>query len=297
MSPQILESLITRSTGKPFKVESIEPTGQASRWRTFAIANARTGNPKRIFAKAGEADCLRNFAAERDGLNCLSTATSPLRVPQVVACETLDEQAVLLLEWIDLMPLDATSAAMLGEGLAMLHRSTTEKFGLASDNFIGATPQRNAPDANWVRFWQMNRLMPQLELAAKHRYPSRMIDRGERLASDCGAFFRDYQPVPSLLHGDLWSGNVAADETGRPVIFDPAVYYGDREADVAMTELFGRQPADFYTAYDNAWPRDVGYAVRREFYNLYHVLNHANLFAGDYVRQSERMIEALLAEL
>ncbi len=126
---------------------------------------------------------------------------------------------------------------------------------------------------------------------------SRPIDRGERLAADCGAFFRTYRPEPSLLHGDLWSGNVAATANATPVVFDPAVYVGDREADVAMTELFGAFPRDFQAAYRAAWPLDAGYAVRRELYNLYHVLNHANLFAGGYVNQSTQAIEKLLAEI
>ncbi|MBL8516242.1 MAG: fructosamine kinase family protein [Betaproteobacteria bacterium] len=300
---------MTRHTGRPFKVESVTPIAGGSPWRALSIDNTRTGTPKRIFAKVGSETHLRIFAAEADGLTRLRAATATLRVPTVIACDTLDAadgegdegaetlQAVLLLEWIDLAPLSPPAAALLGHSLADLHSTRGERFGLDRDNFIGATPQRNTQDDDWVRFWQHHRLQPQLALCAKHRYPSRMIDRGERLLADCGAFFRDYRPVPSLLHGDLWAGNVAQDELGLPVIYDPAVYHGDREADIAMTELFGRFPTDFYAAYHNAWPLDVGYGVRKHFYNLYHVLNHANLFAGDYVRRGETMIESLLAEL
>lgn len=290
------EGLITRHTGQPFKVDAITPIAGGSPWQTLCIANARTGTSSRIFAKVGEPEHMRIFAAEQDGLTRLRGASTSLRIPVVVARETIDEQAVLLLEWIDLSPLTPNSAAALGEGFVALHRTTGEKFGLEADNFIGATPQANTPDADWVTFWQLQRLMPQLRLAARHRYPTKLIDRGERLAADCAAFFSSYRPVASLLHGDTWSGNVAADEDGRPVVFDPAVYYGDREADIAMTELFGRYPAEFYTAYNNLWRLDDGYAVRKNFYNLYHVLNHANLFSGDYVLQSEKMIERLLAE-
>jgi fructosamine-3-kinase len=124
-----------------------------------------------------------------------------------------------------------------------------------------------------------------------------MIDRGERLASDCEAFFRGHAPRRSLLHGDLWGGNAAARDDGVPVVFDPAVYVGDREADLAMTELFGGFPAEFRAAYADQWPLDDGYRVRRDFYNLYHVLNHANLFAGGYVAQAEQSIERQLAEI
>ena len=124
-----------------------------------------------------------------------------------------------------------------------------------------------------------------------------MLDRGERLAADCGAFFRGYEAARSLLHGDLWGGNAAALGDATPVVFDPAVYVGDREADVAMTELFGGFPRDFASAYRDAWPLHDGYRVRRDLYNLYHVLNHANLFAGGYVDQAARSIERLLSEI
>src|SRR5262249_51852232 len=146
-------------------------------------------------------------------------------------------------------------------------------------------------------FWCTKRLHAQLRLAAHHRLPSRMIDRGERLAADCGAFFVGHRPACSLLHGDLWGGNAAAIAGKTPVVFDPAVYVGDREADLAMTELFGGFPRDFHSAYRTAWPLDDGYSTRRDLYNLYHVLNHANLFAGAYVRQSEQSIERLIAEI
>jgi fructosamine-3-kinase len=172
-----------------------------------------------------------------------------------------------------------------------------ERHGWESDNFIGASVQFNGWSDDWLAFWIGRRLVPQLRMAAANRLPSRMIDRGERLASDCRAFFGGPPPVPSLLHGDLWSGNAARDGALAPIVFDPAVYVGDREADVAMTELFGGFPPDFLAAYRAAWALDGDYATRRDFYNLYHLLNHANLFARDYVAQAARSIERLLAEI
>jgi fructosamine-3-kinase len=149
---------------------------------------------------------------------------------------------------------------------------------------------------DWIAFWRDRRMHAQLRLAAHNRLPSKMIDRGERLATDCAAFFRTYSPRPSLLHGDLWGGNASAARSG-PYVFDPAVYVGDREADVAMTMLFGGFPAAMLAAYRDEFPLEEGFSVRRDFYNLYHVLNHANLFTGGYIAQAAQSIERLLAEI
>lgn len=248
------------------------------------------------FAKSNAASFAPMFEAEADGLAAIRGAGA-LRVPRVVTRGEDGEHAWLVLEWLDLAPLSPRSAALLGEALARQHRVPQAKFGWARDNFIGSTPQANGWSDDWLEFWRAKRLHAQLRLAARNRLPSRMIDRGERLLADCEAFFRTHRPLASLLHGDLWSGNAAATGDGVPVVFDPAVHVGDREADIAMTELFGGFPSEFIPAYRAQWPLDEGYPVRRELYNLYHVLNHANLFAGGYVRQAEQSIERLLSEI
>jgi fructosamine-3-kinase len=119
---------------------------------------------------------------------------------------------------------------------------------------------------------------------------------GDRLLADLPRFF-DEMPQPSLLHGDLWGGNWASDSDGNPVLFDPAVYYGDREADLAMTELFGGFDDRFYQSYRQTWTIDPGYSTRKVLYKLYHILNHFNLFGGGYVRQAQGMVDSLIAEL
>ncbi|MGB8408842.1 MAG: fructosamine kinase family protein, partial [Gallionella sp.] len=169
------------------------------------------------------------------------------------------------------------------------------RFGFDHDNFIGTTPQPNGWKNNWIDFWRENRLGFQLRLAAQNGYGGQLQDLGVRLLDALPVFFNSYTPQPSLLHGDLWGGNHAYLPDGTPVIFDPATYYGDRECDLAMTELFGGYSAEFYAAYRAAYPPDAGYAVRRDLYNLYHVLNHANLFGGGYARQAEQMMQKLLA--
>jgi len=188
------------------------------------------------------------------------------------------------------------SIEALGHQLASMHRVTKAQYGWFRDNTIGSTPQINTVNDDWIHFWRERRLAFQLDLAARKGYGGRLQQKGELLLTKLQGFFS--QPPPaSLLHGDLWSGNYAISDTGEPVIFDPAVYYGDREADLAMTELFGGFPASFYAAYNGAYALDEGYAVRKTLYNLYHILNHLNLFGGGYGGQAERMIEQLLSEV
>ena len=291
-----LESAVADATRSPFEIVSSEPVGGGCIHTALRISGADAAGKREYFAKLNADDRAPMFASEAEGLQALREAGA-VRVPGVVARGRDDDRAWLVLEWLDLVPLDAKSAARLGTALAAQHRAPREKFGWARDNFIGASPQVNGWSGDWLDFWRSRRLHPQLRLAAHNRFPSRMIDRGERLMADSGAFFRTHAPAPSLLHGDLWGGNAAAIAGGTPVVFDPAVYVGDREADVAMTELFGGFPADFLSAYRSAWPLDDGYRVRRDYYNLYHRLNHANLFHGAYVRESEQSIERLLAEI
>jgi fructosamine-3-kinase len=259
-----------------------------------------TGHYERLgreyFAKVVSLEDEPRLAAEREGLAALS-ATTTVRVPQTIEEGRDEGRAWLLLEWLEIGPLGGRSGAALGANLAAMHRVEQERFGWERDNFIGASVQVNGWSDDWLAFWQERRLMAQLRLAARNRLPSRLMDRGERLAADCGAFFRGYAPQPSLLHGDLWGGNAAALADGTAVVFDPAVYVGDREADLAMTTLFGGFPADFYAAYGAAWPLHDGYPARRDLYNVYHVLNHANLFAGGYVRQAQDLVERVIAEI
>jgi len=181
-----------------------------------------------------------------------------------------------------------------GRRLAALHRHTGDGFGWHRDNTIGATPQPNDAAGDWIDFYRHRRLAFQLSLAARRGLGRRALAKGERILDRLPGFFPGYRPDPSLLHGDLWGGNYGYAD-GQPVLFDPAVYHGDREADLAMTELFGGFPAEFHAAYRETWPLDPGYPVRRTLYNLYHVLNHYNLFGGGYAGQAERMLDELLA--
>ena len=248
---------------------------------------------ERWFLKLNAAHLLDMFEAEAHGLQEL--AKGGLRVPRPLAWGQAAGRAYLVLEYL---PLGGRGDSVaLGEGLARQHQVQAPRFGWHRDNTIGATPQPNAWLDDWIAFLRERRLGHQLALAAEQGYRGPLQERGARLLEELEEFFVGYTPQPALLHGDLWSGNVGYTREGEPVIFDPAVYYGDREADLAMTELFGGFPPQFYQAYRAVAPLDPGYAVRRELYNLYHILNHLNLFGSGYLHQAEAMLDRLLAEL
>lgn len=243
------------------------------------------------FLKLNAARHQNIFIAETHALETIA-ATATLHVPLPVAHGMTMQQSYLVLEHLELRP--RGDAKLLGEQLAALHRRSAPRFGFAHDNFIGTSPQPNGWKDDWISFWREHRLGFQLKLAAANGYADELQRLGKHLLDALPAIFAGHIPQPSLLHGDLWGGNHAYLADGTPVIFDPAIYYGDRECDIAMTELFGGYPADFYTAYRAAWPLDNGYERRRDLYNLYHILNHANLFGGGYVRQAAEMMRELL---
>ncbi len=249
---------------------------------------------RRYFVKLNDAHRAPMFEAECAGLEALA-ATRTVRVPQTVASGTSNGDAFLVLEYLSLV--GSGNARLLGEQLAALHRASADQFGFPTDNTIGTTLQPNAWSADWVTFWRERRLGFQFELAARNGCGSKLQDLGYNLLDRLPAFFSGYQPRPSLLHGDLWGGNHAYLADGTPIVFDPAAYYGDREADLAMTELFGGFDQGFQAGYRAVWPLNEGYGTRKTLYNLYHILNHANLFGGSYARQAESMTQRLLAEL
>ena len=246
-----------------------------------------------LFVKIGSGERLAAFEAESAGLAQLAAAGA-LRVPQLRACGVAEGVAFLALEWLESGPADEGCLRRLGAGLAAQHAVTAPAYGWQQDNTIGRTPQRNDWSADWAQFFVERRLRPQLCLAAANGFADGVGARGEQLLQACAALLAGHRPAPSLLHGDLWGGNWLSCG-GEPVIFDPAVYFGDREADLAMTRLFGGFAAPFYEAYEAAAPLPSGAPLRAELYNLYHLLNHVNLFGRAYVRQARASIERVLA--
>jgi fructosamine-3-kinase len=285
---QAVAANLSRALGKAVVVERATPLGggcinSAARLDTSA-------GP--FFVKLNGADRAAMFEAEAAGLAELATARA-LRVPAPIACGADASRAWLVLEYLPLSR--GGNQHAFGRQLARLHRHTGAAFGWSRDNTIGATPQHNPRSDDWAAFWREHRLRFQLELAARNGYGGRLLDSGARLLDHLERLLARHDPRPSLLHGDLWSGNAAYTGQGEPVVFDPAVYYGDREADLAMTELFGGFSPAFYCGYREEWPLEPGYERRRDLYNLYHVLNHLNLFGDGYLGQAQRLIDRLLA--
>lgn len=286
-----ISAAIGKAAGSPFEFARAVPLGGGDINSAYRLEGK---DGARYFAKLNDAGKQAMFAAEHAGLEELAKSRS-VRAPLPVAHGVCDPLSFLVLEYLELK--GGGDARLLGEQLAAMHRATAPQFGFALDNTIGSTPQPNGWMDEWIAFWRDRRLGFQLRLAQENGHGGKLQELGERLLENLPLFFAGYAPQPSLLHGDLWGGNHSYLGDGTPVIYDPAPYYGDREADLAMTELFGGFDAGFYAAYQVAWPLDAGYTTRKSLYNLYHVLNHANLFGGGYARQAEGMMQKLLAKV
>ncbi len=245
-----------------------------------------------LFIKTGPLSAVEMFTAEAEGLSEIAN-TGTIRVPQVIASGVAETAVFLALEWLDLESADATVEGRLGELLAELHHVTRKRYGWHRDNTIGLTPQHNTWGDDWVEFFREHRLAFQLRLAAENGFTGELQQRGAQLLKRLPIYFEAAEPAASLLHGDLWAGNWGC-SGGNPVIFDPAVYFGDRETDLAMTRLFGGFGVAFYDAYESSWPFQDGYRERQHLYQLYHVLNHLNLFGSGYLGRATSLIDELL---
>ncbi len=288
--PNTINQAISDATGLPFTPLTQRSVSGGCINQSYLL----TGAERSFFVKLNDVKRLTMFEAEAAGLQQI-LASNTVRAPRPLCHGVANDQAFLVMEYLDLRA--QGDAATLGQQLALMHRQQQTYFGGPRDNTLGSTPQPNTQTANWIKFLREQRIGYQLRLAAQNGYGGKLQTQGEKLLTGLDQFFTDYRPQASLLHGDLWGGNHAYLPDGMPVIFDPAVYYGDRETDLAMTELFGGFAPAFYAAYREAWPLDAGYAVRKTLYNLYHILNHANLFGGGYAAQAMEMVTQLNAEL
>lgn len=278
---------IAQTTEKPFEIEKSHPVSGGCINQGYAVS----GNGLIYFVKINQANQEAMFAAEALGLKQIH-ATKTIRVPEPICWGIADKSSYLVLEWLEFGGGDSQSWEKMGRNLAHLHQvSLSDRFGWHCNNTIGSTPQINTISNNWADFFAHQRIGYQLRLAKERggNFPDE-----DQVIPAISEMLSQHQPHPSLVHGDLWSGNAAITVDGEPVILDPATYWGDREVDLAMTELFGGFPAAFYRGYNDVFPLDAGYQKRKTLYNLYHILNHFNLFSGGYASQANRMLQEIL---
>jgi protein-ribulosamine 3-kinase len=245
---------------------------------------------KHYFIKLNDAYLIDMFSAEFDALNEMAQCDS-IDTPAPICYAELGSQCFIAMEYMSLQ--HRGNHFQFGQNLAKMHKISQQQFGWKRHNVIGSSPQSNKQSKNWIEFWRTQRLLPQFEMLYQKGHQTLFKHKADYLLSGLDDFFQDHQPIASMLHGDLWSGNYAFDTQGHGVIFDPALYYGDRETDLAMTELFGGFSNDFYKGYQEEYALADSYKKRKPMYNLYHVLNHANLFGGSYINQALSIMDKL----
>ncbi len=251
----------------------------------------------KFFAKTGNAEAFPMLKFEEQGLKALNqfSLEKLLVVPRPIIVKKFNQTSILLMPWLNLGQGDQSN---LGEGLARLHKDSSnhnqECFGWGEDGFIGSGPQPGAWISNWGECFVKLRLIPQIRIAKKWGLS---IPQEDLLFSFLTTFLDAHKPKPSLVHGDLWSGNAGVQLNGKGVIFDPATWWADREVDIAMTKLFGGFSHEFYSNYEKIWPLNEFSKDRENIYNLYHLLNHANLFGGFYKSQCHSTIQDLEAKM
>ena len=287
-----VEALIGRAGGAEATVRSSQPVGGGCIHRAESVELA---DGRRFFVKSNPAAPANIFEREAEGLAALA-ATETIRVPRAIGSHRGEGTAFLVLEAIEGGARRPDFSETFGRLFCQLHRAhrhravaegdpagRVERFGFDHDNHLGATEQPNTWTEDWCQFWRSHRLGHQLALARRRGLSDPTLERlGDRLLERLDQLIAEPEEPPCLLHGDLWSGNYMADEQGDPVLIDPAVYYGRREADLAMTHLFGGFDTRFYAAYEELWPLEPGSRERLEIYKLYHLLNHLNLFGRGY---------------
>lgn len=282
-----IDAHISRITGEKFHTQHRRSVSGGCINQGYSVSDGEIT----YFVKLNQASQVATFEAEMLGLRQMYD-THTIHVPKPICWGIADNSGYIVLEWLEMGGGNSNSWAEMGRKLAEMHKDTSQQgFGWDMNNTIGSTPQINTWTEDWVDFYTKHRLGYQFQLARRRggNFPKQ-----DNLLAAIPDLLADHQVQPSLVHGDLWGGNAGCTIAGEPVIFDPATYFGDREVDIAMTELFGGFPAAFYQGYNEVWPLDADYENRKTLYNLYHILNHFNLFGGGYASQANRMIEQIL---
>ena len=285
---QLLESIY----GKSVQIKNSEPIagGCINETRVLTLSNG-----ERAFLKHNASPPKNFFSAEVKGLRLLEKSKNGPCTPRPLGISSEPNPQFLLLEYIESSVPKDGFASRFGQSLAAMHRENQEQYGLDYDNFIGSTIQKNSLESDGLVFFREHRIRFQQRLARKTRGLPKTVDlRLDLFCEKLETLLDLKDEKPALLHGDLWSGNYFARHDQVPYIFDPAVYFGLREADLAMTEMFGRLPEEFYRSYHEVFPIQPGYNKRKGIYNLYHLLNHYNLFGGSYLEQADQTVRSFL---
>ncbi|MGL5083388.1 MAG: fructosamine kinase family protein [Microcoleaceae cyanobacterium] len=293
MWDQIAEQ-ITQATGKKFEVKDRQSVGGGCINQGYRLSDHSIN----YFVKLNQASHVAMFEAEALGIQQMWN-TQTIQVPRPICWGIAGSSAYIVMSWLEIGGRTGSQEmAEMGHKLALMHQWRAPKFypgwhqfGWEINNTVGSTPQINTWTEHWADFWEEHRIGYQFRLAKRQ---GGSFEQAEELLRRIPELLANHQPQPSLVHGDLWGGNAAVTLTGEPVIFDPATYFGDREVDIAMTELFGGFSPEFYEGYNKVWPLEPGYKHRKILYNLYHILNHFNLFGGGYGSQANQMIRQLL---
>lgn len=248
---------------------------------------------ERYFVKVNAKEALAKFEAEAENIRIMRESNTVF-LPELVLYGACKDSSFIILNFLATKPLeDSTLSYEFGQQLARLHQWGEQKeYGFDCDNYIGSTLQPNKWDKKWCRFFAEQRIGWQLQLVKEKGVV--LVDDIEEFTQLVQNRLASHSPRPSLLHGDLWNGNVANSAFG-PICYDPATYWGDRECDIAMTELFNGFQPEFYQGYESVWPLEIGYEARKNIYNLYHILNHYNQFGGHYLDEAEKTINDILS--
>lgn len=276
---------ISQTTQRDFICNEIREIQGGNSHGTFKIS----GENKRFFVKTNKKIYLSNFEAEAEGLEHLSQSEL-IRTPKVICVGVVSDHSFLVMEYISMTEGTHTDWYKAGQALADMHKNFSQKmYGWQTDNFIGLTPQANQWTKKWSHFYAEQRIGLMLQLLYEKGIQLVDIDKAVEVIKN---LFAGHNPKASMLHGDLWQGNLGFNHQ-QLVLFDPAFYFGDRESDMAMTELFGRFPDNFYHGYADVWPLDHEYQYRKPIYQLYHILNHALLFGGHYLDSAKLTLKNL----
>lgn len=282
-----IEQAIQEKTGKPFSIKHRKPATGGDINLSYWLSNYK----QNYFVKINKKEHINHFESEAYALEQIKSSKF-IACPEVITSGTTLDKSFLVLNYIPFETPEANDWYQLGEQLAHMHKSVNHgQFGWQHDNYIGDTLQPNHWHSNWRTFFAEQRIAWQLQLLYEKSIKFGDIDHITQVCHDA---LLHHQVTPSLVHGDLWQGNLGFCGH-KPIVFDPACYYGDREVDIAMTELFGQLPDDFYLGYQEVYPISANYEQRKLVYNFYHILNHANLFGGVYIEQSKATLSRILS--